>query len=129
MGQEWHEGVRRTLATAPAAIHQALLDELEGQLGLQGKTIHNPPGYLHALIRRHASGTLDLAMADKVAADRSQRAHHEQVMRKARQETEQPRPTAVTQEAQETQPSPTVVEARRKLLTLRREIAGKGRAA
>jgi len=129
LGQEWHEGVRRTLATAPAAIHQALLDELEGQLGLQGKTIHNPPGYLHALIRRHASGTLDLAMADKVAADRSQRAHHEQVMRKARQETEQPRPTAVTQEAQETQPSPTVVEARRKLLTLRREIAGKGRAA
>jgi len=68
LGMEWHDGVRRTLATAPAAIHQALLDELEGQLGLQGKTIHNPPGYLHALIRRHACGTLDLAMADKVRA-------------------------------------------------------------
>ncbi len=128
LGMEWHDGVRRTLATAPAAIHQALLDELEGQLGLQGKTIHNPPGYLHALIRRHASGTLDLAMADKVAAERTQRARHEQALLKARQEAEQPRP-ASAQDAQKAEPSPAAIEARRKLLTLRREIAGKGRAA
>jgi hypothetical protein len=128
LGMEWHDGVRRTLATAPAAIHQALLDELEGQLGLQGKTIHNPPGYLHALIRRHACGTLDLAMADKVAAERTQRARHEQALLKARQEAEQPRP-AGAQDAQKAEPSPAVIEERRKLLTLRLEIAGKGRAA
>ena len=124
---EWHDSVRRTLATAPTAIHQALLDELEGQLGMQGKTIHNPPGYLHALIRRHASGSLELAMADKVQADRAERARTERAVRRARQESEQRQPAADSQAqaVPKPEPSSTAMEARRKLLTLRHEIAGK----
>ena len=68
----WHEAVRRTVAEAPADARQALLDELEGQLGIEGKVIHNPPGYLHTLICKHVRGELTLALAEKVAATRQQ---------------------------------------------------------
>ena len=43
---EWHDAVRQTLLSAPQPVRQQLLDELEGQLGIAGKTIANPPGYL-----------------------------------------------------------------------------------
>lgn len=76
LDQAWHQAVLGTVARAPEAVRQALLDELDGQLGIEGKTIHNPAGWLHALVRRHASGTLELAMAEKVAADRRERERH-----------------------------------------------------
>ena len=61
-------------------------------------------------------------------AARNMLAFAEQALLKARQEAEQPRP-ASAQDAQKAEPSPAAIEARRKLLTLRLEIAGKGRAA
>lgn len=71
---DWHPGVLKALATAPAALRQPLLDELEGQLSIAGKTIHNPAGWLYSLLTKERQGTLVLAMADKVAGDRERRA-------------------------------------------------------
>lgn len=81
--RQWHAGVLRTVSCAPVAVRQRLLDELEGQLGMEGKTIANPVGYLHALVRRHAKGDLALALADKVSSDRVHRERLAQAVKAA----------------------------------------------
>ena len=67
-----HETARRTVAALPAPEQQVLLDELAGQM--IAKSIANPIGYLHALVKKHKEGELVPAMAEKVAADRECRA-------------------------------------------------------
>lgn len=80
----WHGAVLQTVRTAPAGIQQLLLDELAGQLRIEGKVIHNPAGWLHALIRRHREhGQIDWAMAEKVAADRKQRERTQEAVERA----------------------------------------------
>ena len=54
-------------------------------MGLQGKTIQNPPGYLYALIRRHHQGTLELALAPAIAARRANRQRAEAAIAQALQ--------------------------------------------
>ena len=67
-----HETATRTVATLEAAQQQMLLDELAGQMAV--KNITNPIGYLHVLVKKHKEGSLVPAMAEKVAADRVNRA-------------------------------------------------------
>ena len=72
--------VSSVLVKVPAAQRQPLLDELGGQLRMQGKTIHNPAGWLMGLIRQQRlGGNVVLAMANKVAEDRKyrQRVQHQ----------------------------------------------------
>jgi hypothetical protein len=64
-------GIRDVLSHAPAEHRQALLDELQGQMRLPGKTIHNPAGWLVALIRRMNQGAA-LPLAESVASLRRQ---------------------------------------------------------
>jgi hypothetical protein len=124
LNPEWHEGVRRALAAAPADVRQPMLDELEGQLSILRKDIRNPVGYLHALIRRHASGTLDLAMAEKVAADRLAR---QRVAKVVAQAAQRPAAGQSSQSGAEPQaPSATAIEARQRLQAIRKQMAGKG---
>lgn len=124
----WHDGVRSTLALAPQDIRQSLLDELEGQMGLPGKTIQNPPGYLYALIRRHQQGTLELALAPAVASRRASR----QRMAAAVNLAQQIRPSAnairpVDAALDEPQlQSQAAIEARAKLAELRRTYGRQG---
>lgn len=93
LDKSWHDAVRQTLQAAPAGRRQVLLDELAGQLTV--KEIKNPAGYLHALIRKDAEGTLVLAMADSVSRTRQQRQRHEERLRKVMNgEADQPRPAA-----------------------------------
>lgn len=66
-------GLRDVLAQAPVHLRQLLLDELQGQLQIPAKTIHNPAGWLLGLIRRCGDGQ-GLALAQQVAKDRQQRA-------------------------------------------------------
>ena len=119
-------GVRRVLAKAAPAQRQALLDELDGQLRIQGKTIHNPAGWLMGLIRQqHANngeGGVVLAMAEKVAADRVHRLRVQQQIEEAAQgqspSTSVPAPLPAA--------SPAVIEeARRKLREFRADMASK----
>jgi hypothetical protein len=63
-------GLLATVAHAPADMQQPFLDELAGQLAIPGKTIHNPIGWLHSLIRRHSDGFVALALAPQIAAQR-----------------------------------------------------------
>lgn len=65
-------GLRDVLAQAPAHLRQLLLDELQGQLQIPAKTIHNPAGWLLGLVRRCGDGE-GLALAKQVAAERQQR--------------------------------------------------------
>lgn len=65
-------------ARAPLELRQAVLDELEGHLGLPRKQIANPLGWLHAIVEQAQAGTLTLTMADGVAAARSRRQRHEE---------------------------------------------------
>lgn len=125
---EWHDAVRQTLLSAPQPVRQQLLDELEGQLGIAGKTIANPPGYLHALIRRHASGELVLAMADQVATARRQRERHQALL--AQPEREAPARRADNTPSPTTPNDPEVVrQARERLNELRKQFsAGRGAA-
>ena len=93
LDKSWHDAVRQTLQAAPAGRRQVLLDELAGQLTV--KEIKNPAGYLHALIRKDAEGTLVLAMADSVSRTRRQRQRHEERLRKVMNgEADQPRSAA-----------------------------------
>ena len=93
LDKSWHDAVRQTLQAAPAGRRQVLLDELAGQLTV--KEIKNPAGYLHALIRKDAEGTLVLAMADSVSRTRQQRQRHEERLRKVMNgEADQPWPAA-----------------------------------
>nr|WP_145549990.1 hypothetical protein [Variovorax boronicumulans] len=66
-------GVLEVLAQAPEHLRQPLLDELQGQLLIPSKTIHNPAGWLLGLIRRCGDGSR-LALAKQVAQDRQRRA-------------------------------------------------------
>ena len=124
----WHEGVRSTLASAPVEIRQSLLDELEGQMGLQGKTIQNPPGYLYALIRRHHQGTLELALAPAIAARRANRQRAEAAIAQALQphlSEEAPKSDLSSAEVAQL-PSQAAIEARAKLAELRRAYGRQG---
>lgn len=125
LAAEWHEAVRATLAAAPVEQRQALLDELEGQLGIQGKTIHNPPGYLHVLIKRQANGSLDLAMAEKVAADRREREQVQAAIDRASVNAAAARAIGPATDAV-AEPSAAAIEARQKLQALRQQFVGKG---
>lgn len=62
-------GLRSALLQAPSAMRQKLLDELQGQLQIPTKTIHNPVAWMLGLIRRCADGAV-LALADTVANER-----------------------------------------------------------
>ncbi len=123
---EWHAAVRQTLLTAPQEVRQQLLDELEGQLGISGKTITNPPGYLHALIRKHAQGALVLALADQVAAARTQRARHQALLEQQAQQA-----PARIDPTPSTQPNDSEVarQSRERLKELRRQFVAGGGAA
>lgn len=66
-------GLRDALRLAPPGQRQQLLDELQGQLLIPTKTIHNPVGWMLGLIRRCAGGNAVLALAEQVARDREQR--------------------------------------------------------
>ena len=124
----WHDGVRSTLASAPQDIRQALLDELEGQMGLSGKTIQNPPGYLYALIRRHQQGTLELALAPAVASRRASRQRMEAAVDLAQQirpSANAIRPVDAPSDAPQLQ-SQAAIEARAKLAELRRTYGRQG---
>jgi len=125
LDKAWHQAVLGTVAQAPEAIRQALLDELDGQLGIAGKTIHNPAGWLHTLVRRHASGTLDLAMAEKVAADRQSRERIAKAIERAQAQPPQPAQTTnVNTDAP--QLSESAKQARARLRELRAGLVAKG---
>ena len=97
-------------------------------MGLSGKTIQNPPGYLYALIRRHQQGTLELALAPAVASRRASR----QRMAAAVNLAQQIRPSAnairpVDAALDEPQlQSQAAIEARAKLAELRRTYGRQG---
>ena len=124
----WHDGVRSTLASAPVEIRQSLLDELEGQMSMQGKNIQNTPGYLYALIRRHHQGTLELALAPAIAAKRASRQRAEAAIAQALQphlSGEAPKPDLSSAEVAQL-PSQAAIEARAKLAELRRAYGRQG---
>lgn len=125
LDKAWHQAVLNTVMQAPEVIRQALLDELDGQLGITGKTIHNPAGWLHTLVRRHASGTLELAMADKMAADRQSRERIAKAVERARSQSPQSESIPITSSA-DAQPSETARQARERLRELRAGLAAKG---
>ena len=75
-----HSAVLATVSKAPSELRQAFLDELAGHLGIPNKTIHNPAGWLHRLIQRHATGYVDLAMASQVAVLRLRKRRHQERM-------------------------------------------------
>ena len=66
-----HDAARRTVACIKPGEQQMLLDELAGQMG--AKSIANPIGYLHALVKKHKDGGLVPAFAKSVADDRAHR--------------------------------------------------------
>lgn len=66
-----HDAARRTVASIEPGEQQMLLDELAGQMG--AKSIGNPIGYLHALVKKHKDGGLVPAFAKAVADDRAHR--------------------------------------------------------
>lgn len=69
-------GVLATIAQASPDLRQAFLDELAGHLAIPSKTIHNPIGWLHSLIRRYRDGDVVLAMAPQVSEQRQRRQRH-----------------------------------------------------
>ena len=73
-----HAGVLATVGQAPQDLQQAFLDELAGHLAIPGKTIHNPTGWLHGLIRRHQGGFVALAMAPQIAEQRARYQRHQE---------------------------------------------------
>ncbi|GKS91589.1 hypothetical protein AVTE2539_19510 [Acidovorax sp. SUPP2539] len=120
---EWLVGVHKVLATAPQAIRQPLLDELQGHLG-SNKAIHNPPAWLHALVRHHEKGTLVLTMADRIAAKREIERE-----RAARQEARSAQECTAAEQTAASEPhrndSDTALSARAKLDKLRQELRQK----
>lgn len=73
-----HAGLLATVAQAPKELQQTFLDELAGHLLIPNKTIHNPSGWLHSLIRRHRDGFVSLALAPQVAEQRARRLRHQE---------------------------------------------------
>ena len=119
-------GVRGVLARAAVEHRQALLDELAGQLRTQGKTIHNPAGWLMGLIRNQGTdGGAMFAMAEKVAEEREQRQRVQHLVELAARGGATPVPSP-----EPAQPADPVVrrEALRKLTALRAAMAAKGGA-
>ncbi|MDO5693870.1 MAG: hypothetical protein Q4G70_15560 [Pseudomonadota bacterium] len=111
------------------SIQQALLDELAGQLAIAGKTIANPPGYLHALIRKHALGDLVLAMADQVAAARSDRQRHQATLDRALNGLPgEKKPPASATEVPNGGGSATAMNARERLRELRKQFKAGGQS-
>jgi len=119
----WHESVLAQLHTAPAELRQALLDELEGQLGIEGKTIYNPPGWLRGLIAAYQRGGLQLAMANKVAADRKHRAQMAAAVKRAQAALPPPSPSR-PEASEPQQPSAAALAAREQLKVLRARMTG-----
>lgn len=76
-------GLQYVLLGVPAHKRQELLDELEGQLRIPSKVIHNPAGWMQGVVRRQQRGGVVLALAAKVAADRVQREQTEQQVMRA----------------------------------------------
>jgi hypothetical protein len=103
----WHGPVLKTLEKAPVEIRQMLLDELEGQLNLPNKNIYNPPGWVQALIKKHASGGFVFALAEKVAVERSDRALVEEQVAQVKQGVASPI-IAVTVDTPLNGPSPEI---------------------
>lgn len=64
-------GIHDVLRQAPSHHRQALLDELQGQLRIPGKTIRNPAGWLAVLSKRVAQGAV-LPLAESEADLRRQ---------------------------------------------------------
>jgi hypothetical protein len=64
-------GIQEVLRQVPADQRQALLDELQGQMRIPNKTIHNPAGWLASLASKIRNGAA-LPLADSVAALRRQ---------------------------------------------------------
>lgn len=71
------QAILGTITQAPPEHRQSFLDELAGHLLIPTKTIHNPAGWLHSLIRRSREGFVALAMAEQVAAQRLKRQQHD----------------------------------------------------
>lgn len=108
-------GMRDALLQAPADLRQQLLDELQGQLQIPTKTIHNPVGYLLGLIRGCRNGAV-LALAETVAFDRERRTAVQQ-QRQAAMSPAEDSPIASPQVRE---------EARARLQALRQEYVSKG---
>ncbi|MFZ2825112.1 MAG: hypothetical protein WA007_05550 [Hydrogenophaga sp.] len=105
-------GVLATVTQAPSELRQAFLDELSGHLAIPSKKIHNPAGWLHSLIRRHAEGFVALAMAPQVAEQRvRQRRHQERLAGVVACSTEQQMPTST--QCREVEPAPLDSEIKR----------------
>ncbi|MDZ7903929.1 MAG: hypothetical protein U5L01_15990, partial [Rheinheimera sp.] len=115
-------GALRIAAKAPPELRQAVLDELEGHLGLPRKSIANPLGWLHAVVEQALADTLTLTMAEGVAAARVHRRRHEAQQAAALR-------TAASASAAPDDPllSTHKAEAQAKLRTLRDEMAAKAR--
>ena len=65
---------------------------------MPNKTIHNPIGWLHTLIRKQAEGFVALALAPQVAEQRRSRQRHQQRLAKAvTSATQEPAATAAAQ--------------------------------
>ena len=111
----WHDAVRRVLAKARPEQRQPLLDELEGQLSNPLKTINNPPGYLHSLRVAMERGSVALAHAETVAAQRTERERIDKAIKS--HEMRQAAADAAT-------PSMSREAARAKLRQLRTELRG-----
>jgi hypothetical protein len=118
-------GALRIATKAPPELRQAVLDELDGHLGLPRKVIANPLGWLHAIVEQALAGTLTLTMADSVAAARVRRQRHEAQLATALSGGPWPDVVgAVTRESAQVRKD----EALAKLRTLRSEMAAKAAA-
>lgn len=86
-------GIHDVLLRCDPALRQPLLDELQGQLNIPGKRIHNPVGWLSSVARKAAQGST-LALADAVAAQRAQQQAVKLAVAAAAERTQEPPPTA-----------------------------------
>lgn len=105
------DGLHSALSQAPVELRQRLLDELQGQLRIPTKTIHNPVAWMLGLIRRGGNRAV-LALADQVA--------------RAREHRLTVRDQAVRSDATPQESDPAVKEAeRQRLRALRQEFGRK----
>jgi hypothetical protein len=111
-------GVLATVAQAKPELQQDLLDELAGHLAMPNKTIHNPIGWLHTLIRKQAEGFVALALAPQVAEQRRSFQRHQERLAKAVTSASQ-EPAAATATGQPSPDSEIKRTHRRKLQELR----------
>ena len=97
----------RDRAQASPELRQAFLDELAGHLLIPNKTIHNPVGWLHSLIRRHKDGFVALALAPQVAEQRARRQRHQERLANAAM----PVPSSATADLSYAAPEQVAVES------------------